>query len=166
MACAHICIVQAAKALMRLHRSKCMLVKVLVGRQCIQVLWQNYRYKYNCISNKNKLQSYPAPRVIMACAHICIVQAAKALMRLHRSKCMLVKVLVGLQCIQVLWQNYRYIWEIPKWALLQTVKTRINCSIMLHFIRAYTVWMLRFIRVYTVCKGKKDLQTRDYNIFF
>ena len=25
--------------------------------------------------------------------------------------------------------------------------------------------MLHFIRVYTVCKGKKDLQTNEYNIF-
>ena len=29
-----------------------------------------------------------------------------------------------------------------------------KCSIMLHFIR-----------VYTVCKGKKDLQTKENNIF-
>ena len=26
--------------------------------------------------------------------------------------------------------------------------------------------MLHFIRVNTVCKGKKDLQKKDYNIFF
>ena len=26
--------------------------------------------------------------------------------------------------------------------------------------------MLHFIKVYTVCKGKKDLQTKEYNIFF
>ena len=32
--------------------------------------------------------------------------------------------------------------------LLQTVKTLMKCSIVLHFIR-----------VYTVCKGKKDIQT-------
>ena len=38
--------------------------------------------------------------------------------------------------------------------LLKTVKTQMKCSIMLHFI-----W------VYTVCKGKKDLQTKEYNIF-
>ena len=25
--------------------------------------------------------------------------------------------------------------------------------------------MLHFIRVYTVCKGKNDLQTKEYNIF-
>ena len=25
--------------------------------------------------------------------------------------------------------------------------------------------MLHFIKVYTVCKGKKDLQTKEYNIF-
>ena len=25
--------------------------------------------------------------------------------------------------------------------------------------------MLHFIRVYTVCKGKKDLKTKEYNIF-
>ena len=40
------------------------------------------------------------------------------------------------------------IWESPKQVCLQTVKTQIKCSIMLHFIR-----------VYTVCKGKTDLQT-------
>ena len=34
--------------------------------------------------------------------------------------------------------------ETPKWVLLQTVKTQMKCSIMLHFI-----W------VYTVCKGNK-----------
>ena len=44
--------------------------------------------------------------------------------------------------------------ETPKRVLLQTVKTQIKCSIMLHFIR-----------VYTVCKGKKDLKTKKY-IFF
>ena len=26
--------------------------------------------------------------------------------------------------------------------------------------------VLHFIRVCTVCKGKKDLQTKEYNIFF
>ena len=46
------------------------------------------------------------------------------------------------------------IFEIPKRELLQTVKTQMKCSIMLHFIR-----------VYTVCKGKKDLETKEYNIF-
>ena len=39
--------------------------------------------------------------------------------------------------------------------LLQTVKTQMECSIMLHFIR-----------VYTVCQGKKDLQPKEYNIFW
>ena len=29
--------------------------------------------------------------------------------------------------------------ETPKWVLLQTVKTQMKCSIMLHFIRVYTV---------------------------
>ena len=38
---------------------------------------------------------------------------------------------------------------------MQTVKTQMKCSILLHFI-----W------VYTVCKGKNDLQTNKYNIFF
>ena len=33
-------------------------------------------------------------------------------------------------------------------------KTQMKCSIMLHFIR-----------VYTVCKGEKDLQTKECNIF-
>ena len=41
-----------------------------------------------------------------------------------------------------------------KQVLLQTVKTQMKCSIMLHFIR-----------VYTVCKGKKDLQTKNV-VFF
>ena len=47
------------------------------------------------------------------------------------------------------------IWETPKRVLLQTVMTQMKCSIMLHFIR-----------VYAVCKGKKDLQTKQYNISF
>ena len=38
--------------------------------------------------------------------------------------------------------------ESPKQVLLQTMKTQMKCSIMLHFIR-----------VYTVCKGKKDKWT-------
>ena len=37
---------------------------------------------------------------------------------------------------------------------LQSVKAKMKCCIMGHFIR-----------VYTVCKGKKDLQTKKYNIF-
>ena len=47
--------------------------------------------------------------------------------------------------------------ETPKLVLFQLVKTQMKCSIMLHFIR-----------VYSVCKGKKDLQTKKYNtyIFF
>ena len=44
--------------------------------------------------------------------------------------------------------------ETPKRVSLQTVKTMMKCSIMLHFI-----W------VYTACKGKKDPQTIEYNIF-
>ena len=44
--------------------------------------------------------------------------------------------------------------ETPEQVLLQTVKIQMKCSIMLHFIR-----------VFTVCKGKKDLQTKEYNIF-
>ena len=39
--------------------------------------------------------------------------------------------------------------ETPKGVRLQTMKTQTECSIMLHFIR-----------VYTVCKGDKDLQTK------
>ena len=38
-------------------------------------------------------------------------------------------------------------------SILQTVKTQIKCSIMLHFISL------------TVCKSKKDLQIKEYNIF-
>ena len=45
--------------------------------------------------------------------------------------------------------------ETNKQVILQTVKIQMKCKIMLHFIR-----------VYTVCKGKKDLQTKEYNIFF
>ena len=41
----------------------------------------------------------------------------------------------------------------PKQELLQTMKTQMKCSIMLHFIR-----------VYTVCKGKSDPLTKEYNI--
>ena len=41
--------------------------------------------------------------------------------------------------------------ETPKRVLLQTVKTQMKCSIMLHFIR-----------VYTVCKAKNDFQTKEY----
>ena len=37
---------------------------------------------------------------------------------------------------------------------LQVVKTQMKCSIMRHFVR-----------VYTVCKGIKDHQTNEYNIF-
>ena len=44
--------------------------------------------------------------------------------------------------------------QFPKPVLLQTVKTQMKCSRMLHFIR-----------VYTVCEGKKDLQTKEYTIF-
>ena len=43
--------------------------------------------------------------------------------------------------------------ETPKRVLLQTVKTQMKCHIMRHFIK-----------IYTVCKGKKDLQTKEYNI--
>ena len=42
--------------------------------------------------------------------------------------------------------------ETLKRVLLQTVKTQMKCSIMLHFIR-----------LYTVCQGKKDLKTKIYN---
>ena len=52
--------------------------------------------------------------------------------------------LLGTHCIQ----------ETPKRVLLQTVKTQMKCSKMLHFIGVYTVW-----------KGKKDLQTKEYNFF-
>ena len=44
--------------------------------------------------------------------------------------------------------------ETPKRVFLQTVKTQMKCSLVLHFIR-----------VYTVCKVKKDLQTKEYTIF-
>ena len=47
------------------------------------------------------------------------------------------------------------IWETSKGVHLQTVKTQMKCSRMLHFIR-----------VYSVCKGKTDLQTKEYNLFF
>ena len=48
-----------------------------------------------------------------------------------------------------------YTREIPKCVLLQTVKTQIKCSIMLHFIR-----------VYTVCKGKKRSSDIQIHIIF
>ena len=41
------------------------------------------------------------------------------------------------------------IWETPKQVLLQLMKTQMKCSIMLHFIR-----------IYTICKGKKYLQAK------
>ena len=44
--------------------------------------------------------------------------------------------------------------ETPKRVLLQTAKTQMKCSMMLHFIRGYTVH-----------KGKKDFQTKEYNLF-
>ena len=50
--------------------------------------------------------------------------------------------------------NPIYSWN-PRRVFLQAVKTQMKCSIMLHFIR-----------VYTVCKGKKYLQTKEYNIFW
>ena len=43
----------------------------------------------------------------------------------------------------------------PKRVLLQTVKSQMKCSMMLHFIRGYTV-----------CKGKKDFQKKGNDIFF
>ena len=43
--------------------------------------------------------------------------------------------------------------ETHKRVLLQTMKTQMKCSKKLHFIR-----------VYTVCKGKKDLETKEYII--
>ena len=45
-------------------------------------------------------------------------------------------------------------WENPKPVLLQTVKTQMKCSIMLHFIR-----------VFTVCKVKKRFSDKKCNIF-
>ena len=45
--------------------------------------------------------------------------------------------------------------ETPEHVLLQTVKTQMKCSLVLHFIRAYTV-----------CKGKTDIQTKEYNTFW
>ena len=42
----------------------------------------------------------------------------------------------------------------PIMSILQTVKTQMKWSIKLHFIR-----------VYIVCKGKKDLQKKEHNIF-
>ena len=45
--------------------------------------------------------------------------------------------------------------ETPKRVVLITVKTKMKCRMMQHFTR-----------VYTVCKAKKDLQTKEYNIFF
>ena len=53
------------------------------------------------------------------------------------------------QTLHNMLQHFHYltlcILEAPKWVLLQTVKTQMKSSIMLHFIR-----------VYTVCKDKKD----------
>ena len=49
--------------------------------------------------------------------------------------------------------NFFCIRETPKQVLLQIVKTLMKYSIMQHFIR-----------IYTVCKDKKDLQAKEYNI--
>ena len=56
-------------------------------------------------------------------------------------------------CLHMSYQPFVF-GETPKWVLLQTVKTQMKCSIMLHFIR-----------VYTVCKGKKYLQTTRNKYF-
>ena len=45
--------------------------------------------------------------------------------------------------------------ETPKHVLLQTVKTQMKCSIMLHLIR-----------VYTVCKGEKYFRQLNKKTFF
>ena len=42
----------------------------------------------------------------------------------------------------------------PKQVLLQTMKTKMKCSIMLHFIS-----------VYSVCKGKKILRQKNTILF-
>ena len=47
----------------------------------------------------------------------------------------------------------RCIQETPKQVLLQTMMTQMKCSIMLHFIHVLH------------CKGKKDHQTKENNIF-
>ena len=47
------------------------------------------------------------------------------------------------------------IWETPKQVLLQIVKTQMNCSIMLHFIK-----------VYTICKVKKIMISDRIQYFF
>ena len=63
---------------------------------------------------------------------------------LHNDEFLLIPVIYLTLCIL----------ETPKRILLQTVKTQMKCSIVLHFIR-----------VHTVCKCKKDLQTKEYNFF-
>ena len=53
------------------------------------------------------------------------------------------------------WQLTLWNQETLKWVFVQTVKTQMKCNIILHFIS-----------VYIVCKGQKDLQKKEYNIFF
>ena len=72
----------------------------------------------------------------------------------RKEKCQKVKVLVPIISPMISEYLTLCILETPKRVLLQTVKTQMKSSIMLHFIR-----------VYTVCKGKKDLQAIEYNIF-
>ena len=52
-----------------------------------------------------------------------------------------------------LWQNFLDS-RMPGQVRLKTVMTKIKCRIMQHFIR-----------IYIASKGKKDLQTKEYNIF-
>ena len=49
-------------------------------------------------------------------------------------------------------------WETPKRVCLQTVKTHVKCSIMLHFIRVYTV------KVKQISRQKKTIIFENYNL--
>ena len=51
-----------------------------------------------------------------------------------------------------------WIWEAPKLVLLQTVKTQMKCSIMLHFIRVYTV------KVKKIFRQKNTIFYENYNL--
>ena len=66
-----------------------------------------------------------------------------------------------IKCIRIFFLLHVYVYNLtlciqepPKHVLLQTVKNQIKCYIMRHFSR-----------VYTVCKGKNDLQTKEYNFY-
>ena len=87
-----------------------------------------------------------------------ILQTVKTLLQTVKTLLHVVKTL--LQIVKTLLQTVRTLLQIVKTpfanseTLLQTVKTQMKCSIMLHFIRVYTVY-----------KGKKKVNCfENYNL--